>query len=264
METGEFQGKVAAVTGASGGIGGTTARLLALRGASVALLDLKDTARIADSLSKEFGVQTKAIKMDVTDPQAVQQVFADIVSWKGRLDFCVNAAGIFPIGNRIDGTELGLWTKVMDINLNGVFYCLREEIRTILHLGIEGSIVNLSSDAGTVSSVGCAPYVASKHAVNGLTKSAAIEYAKSGIRVNAVAPGNIDTAMIQNFGISTADLAKVAQPTGRCGRPEEVAELICFILSDRSSFMTGSIVAIDGGITTTGYGSSDSHDAFTS
>lgn len=263
MENTDFNGKVALITGASGGIGGATARLLASRGASVALLDINSPEVLAEKLSTEFQVSTKAVQVDVTSPESVEKAMAQVLGWRNQLDLCVNAAGVFPIGSNIDETSTERWSQVMSINLNGVFYCLREELRAFLRLGTKGSIVNLSSDAGTVASVACAAYVASKHAVNGLTKSAALEYAKKGIRVNAVAPGNIVTPMIQKFSISPEDLAKVTQPTGRCGKPEEVAELICFILSERSAFMTGSIVAIDGGITTTGFGSGDSQDAFT-
>ncbi|ETS73687.1 hypothetical protein PFICI_14633 [Pestalotiopsis fici W106-1] len=129
---------------------------------------------------------------------------------------------------------------------------MKEELGIFLRLGRGGSIVNISSDAGSVASAGCAAYVASKHGINGLTKTAALEYAKSGIRVNAVAPGNIDTPMMHQFG-DTAKIVRETQPTGRCGQPEEVAELVCFLSSERCTSMTGSIVAVDGGITTTGY-----------
>lgn len=262
MTSTEFFGKVALVTGASGGIGSATCHMLASRGASVALLDLNDVSVLSQTLERVYGIRAIAVQVDVTNPESVEKAFSDVLAWSNRLDLCVNAAGIFPLGSNIDATEPSSWSKVIDVNLTGVFYCLRQELRAFQKLGIKGSVVNLSSDAGSVATAGCAAYVASKHAINGLTKTAAIEYAKIGHRINTVAPGNVDTPMIRKFGLTPEEISKATQPTGRCARPEEVAELICFLLSERSPFMTGSIVAIDGGITTTGYSSGSSQDTF--
>lgn len=261
----EFKDKVALVTGAAGGIGSATARMLASRGASVALLDLADATCLAGQLSAEYHVKSQFFHVDVSDAQAVENTFASVLAWSGKLDVCVNAAGIFPPGNSIDATPIEQWSRIVSVNLNGTFYCLQQEIQAFKKQGTSGgAIANLSSDAGSVAMAGCAAYVASKHGINGLTKTAALEYAKEGIRINAISPGNIDTPMVQQFGVPIEDIGRTMQPGGRCGRPEEVAELVCFLLSDRSPFMTGSIVAIDGGITTAGYGSGAVQDTFSS
>ncbi|KAI8689064.1 hypothetical protein NCS55_00162300 [Fusarium keratoplasticum] len=259
---GEFSEKVALVTGASGGIGYACAHLLASRGASVALLDLADTTTRAQQLEDLFGVRTLPVWVDVTKSEVVRDAVAKVVSWAGRLDFAVNAAGILPKGVTIDATDPASWAAVINVNLTGTFHCMQQEIRTFLELGVPGSIVNLSSDAGTIGTIGCAGYVASKHAVNGLTKTAALEYAKKGIRVNAVAPGNIDTPMLSHLSLSADELAHATQPSGKLGKPEEVAELICFLLSERAEFMTGSIVAIDGGTTIAGFSNGDTSGAY--
>ena len=248
----EFVNKVAVVTGASGGIGSACSRMLAARGASVILIDLQDCSDQAATLQKELRVDCVAISLDVTSPDSVRDAFRKVQEWNGRLDFCVNAAGIFPAGQLVENESTTSWATVLAVNLSGTFYCLQQEIRIFRQLNTSGSIVNISSDAGSVASIGCAAYVASKHGLNGLTKTAAIENAKNGIRINAVAPGNVETPMIAQYG-SYADIAKSTQPTGRCGKPEEIAELVCFLLSDRATFMTGAVVAIDGGITTTGF-----------
>ncbi|KAH7007364.1 KR domain protein [Ilyonectria destructans] len=253
----EFEGKVVLVTGGTGGIGYACASMLASRGASVALLDIGKGIDQASRITKEFGRPALAIECDVTRPEDVESAVNTVIDEFGRLDLCVNAAGILPPGGNVDVFEPSMWARVINVNLNGVFHCVQQEIKAFKRLEIRGSIVNFSSDAGTVATAGCAAYVASKHAVNGLTKTAALECASQGIRVNAVAPGNIETPMIAALGVSMDEIARALQPTGRCGKPEEVAELVCFLLSDRSAFMTGSIVAIDGGITTTGYSSSN-------
>jgi NAD(P)-dependent dehydrogenase (short-subunit alcohol dehydrogenase family) len=259
---GELSGKVALVTGASGGIGFACARLLASKGASVALLDLADATDQSQELNQRYGSRTMFIKLDVTHIGAVKEAVGKIVSWKGRLDFAINAAGILPAGVNIDCIDTSIWRRVIDINLNGTFYCMQQEIRIFLELGISGSIVNVSSDAGTIGTVGCAAYVASKHAVNGLTKTAALEYATKGIRVNAVAPGNIDTPMLSQLGMSAEALGHATQPSGKLGKPGNVAELIVFLLSERAEFMNGSIVAIDGGTTIAGYSNGDASQVF--
>ncbi|WZH50405.1 short chain dehydrogenase/reductase [Fusarium acuminatum] len=252
----EFQGKVALVTGGASGMGLATARLLAERGAAVALLDRNDGTAQAQAMSKDFGTKATHIKVDLTDADAVEKAVKDVVSWGGRLDYGVNAAGIYLGSGRLAEVPLAEFTKTMDVNVGGAWNSMREEIRAFQRLNIKGSIVNITSDAGTYATYGCAAYTTSKHALVGLTKSAALEYARDGIRVNAVAPGDVATPMILEFGedtgLSAEDLGS-KHPIGRIGRPEEVSELICFLLSDRAQFMVGSNVAIDGGTTTAGF-----------
>ncbi|KAL7767064.1 hypothetical protein ACKLNR_004980 [Fusarium oxysporum f. sp. zingiberi] len=258
----EFSGKVALVTGATGGIGFACARLLASKGASVALLDLVDATDQSQRLNQLYKSRTMSVKLDITDSGAVEEAVAMVVSWKGRLDFAVNAAGILPVGVNVDGIDPFIWRRVIDVNLTGTFNCMQHEIRTFLELGIPGSVVNVSSDAGAIGTVGCAAYVASKHAVNGLTKTAALEYARKGICVNAVAPGNIDTPMLSRLGMSAEALGHATQPSGKLGKAGDVADLIVFLLSERAGFMNGSIVAIDGGTTSAGYSNGDASQVF--
>ena len=180
----------------------------------------------------------------------------DVVSWGGRLYYAVNAAGIFLDTARLADVTLSEFTQAINVNLGGAWNSMREEIRAFQRLKIKGSIVNITSDAGTVAMVDCSACVASKHTLVGLTKTAALEYAREGIRVNSVAPGDVATPMLADFGTDTGldvDVLGSKHPIGRIGRPEEIAELICFLLSDRAQFMVGLNVAIDGGNTTSGY-----------
>ncbi|KAM5363434.1 hypothetical protein ACJZ2D_012001 [Fusarium nematophilum] len=251
----EYESKVALVTGGASGMGLATARLLASHGAAVALLDRDDATTQAQALADEFGARTTSIKVDMTEAIAVEKAVNDVVSWGGRLDYGVNAAGVFFGSGRLADVPLSEFKKTMDINVGGAWNSMREEIRAFQRLKIKGSIVNITSDAGTVATAGCSAYVASKHALVGLTKAAALEYAREGIRVNAVAPGDVATPMLLEFGTETglsAEALGSKHPIGRIGKPEEVAELICFLLSDRAHFMVGSNVAIDGGTTTSG------------
>uniref|UniRef100_A0A0D2Y1M0 Uncharacterized protein n=1 Tax=Fusarium oxysporum (strain Fo5176) TaxID=660025 RepID=A0A0D2Y1M0_FUSOF len=179
-----------------------------------------------------------SVKLDITDSGAVEEAVAMVVSWKGRLDFAVNAAGILPAGVNVDGIDPFIWRRVIDVNLTGTFNCMQHEI------------------------LGCAAYVASKHAVNGLTKTAALEYARKGICVNAVAPGNIDTPMLSRLGMSAEALGHATQPSGKLGKAGDVADLIVFLLSERAGFINGSIVAIDGGTTSAGYSNGDASQVF--
>ncbi|KAM0417222.1 hypothetical protein ACHAPT_012799 [Fusarium lateritium] len=252
----EYDGKVALVTGGASGMGLATARLLASRGAAVALLDRNDGTSQAQTLADEFKSKATYVKVDITDLSAVEKAVNDVVSWGGRLDYAVNAAGIFLDTGRLADVTLSEFTQTINVNLVGAWNSMREEIQTFQRLKIKGSIVNITSDAGTVATANCSAYVASKHALVGLTKTAALEYAREGIRVNSVAPGDVATPMLTDFGTDTGldvDALGSKHPIRRIGRPEEIAELICFLLSDRAQFMVGSNVAIDGGNTTSGY-----------
>jgi NAD(P)-dependent dehydrogenase (short-subunit alcohol dehydrogenase family) len=242
----DFAEKVALVTGAGSGIGEACARLLASRGAKVLVadLDLDAATRVTD----EIGELARPHQVDVSNPQACEAMVAAAVEAFGRLDVAVNNAGIggpqVPTGEYpVDG-----WAAVIAVNLSGVFYCMRAEIPAMLNTG-GGSIVNMASILGSVGFAQSVAYVSAKHGVVGMTRTAAIEYAQRGVRVNSVGPGFIETPLLA--AASQEIVAGVAQlhPTGRLGRPEEVAELVAFLASGRASNTTGSYYVTDGGYT---------------
>lgn len=242
----DFAGKVALVTGAGSGIGEACAVLLAQRGAQVLVadLDLDGATRVADAIGK--GAEPH--RVDVSDPQACEAMVAAAVSSFGRLDVAVNNAGIGGPQQPTAEYPLDGWAAVIGINLSGVFYSMRAEIAAMLTSG-GGSIVNMASILGSVGFAQSVAYVAAKHGVVGMTKTAALEYAQRGIRVNSVGPGFIQTPLIA--AASQEILAGIEQlhPIGRLGRSEEVAELVAFLASDRASNTTGAYFLSDGGYT---------------
>ncbi|MFI5808208.1 SDR family NAD(P)-dependent oxidoreductase [Streptomyces sp. NPDC051561] len=243
----EFARKTALVTGAASGIGLEVARRLAEGGAAVVVADYneqgaKDTA---ESLVAAGG-NAAAVRVDVTDPESVRAAVDFTFQKFGGLHLAVNNAGI--AGATAPTGEYGIedWQRVIDTNLNGVFYSLRYELPLILASG-GGSVVNMSSILGSNGFAGSAAYSAAKHAVVGLTKTAAVEYASRGVRVNAVAPGFIDTPLLKGGDEATREHLISLHPQGRLGTAEEVAELTLFLLSDRASFVNGSYHLVDGG-----------------
>ena len=189
------------------------------------------------------------IRADVADDASVAALVAETVSRLGRLDVAVNNAGIEGSPAPTAECTPENWQRTLAVNLTGVWSCMRHEIPRMLERGT-GSIVNMSSVAGLVGFATIPAYVASKHGVLGLTKTAALEYAEQGIRVNAVCPGVIDTEMVERFtgGQPEAEAAMVdTEPVGRLGRPEEIADAVVWLASDRSSFVTGQAIAVDGG-----------------
>lgn len=244
----EVEGKVAFVTGGGSGIGAAVSRLLAASGASVAVADISLAA--AEMVAHDIetaGGKAMAVQVDVADPDAVDRVVQGIAGVLGGLDIGVNNAGVTGGGGRAGDYDTASWRRVMSINLDGVFYCQRAEIQAMLAAGGGGSIVNLASVLGQVGAGGSPGYVASKHAVVGLTQSAAIGHAPDGIRVNSVGPGYIDTPLLAAIPPERmADLAKL-HPLGRIGRAEEVAEIVAWLASDAASFATGAYYPIDGG-----------------
>jgi NAD(P)-dependent dehydrogenase (short-subunit alcohol dehydrogenase family) len=245
-----FAGKVALVTGGASGIGEACVQAFARAGAKVVVVDLNsELGEKTVTTIKQAGGNAIFLRVDVSNPEAVEQMVADTVAAFGRLDFAINNAGIGgelnPTGNySIDG-----WQKVIDVNLNGVFYCMRYEIPQMIEQG-GGVIVNMASILGAVGFATACAYVAAKHGILGLTKAAALEYASQGIRINSVGPAFINTPMVTE-SLDEQTLAQLAglHAVGRLGEPREVASLTAFLCSDEASFMTGGYYLVDGGYT---------------
>ena len=247
MET-PFKNKVALVTGASFGIGRATALLFAHKGAKVVLADWVENPETMDLIKKEGG-EAIFIKCDVSKTKDVKALFQYTIDTYGRLDFAYNNAGIEGESAPIHECTEENWDKTINVNLKGVWLCMKYEIIEMLKQG-KGAIVNCSSIAGLVGFQGLPAYVASKHGIIGLTKTAALECAKLGIRVNAVCPGAIKTPMIDRLTGNNKDAeAQFAsqEPIGRLGLPEEIANAVIWLCSDKSSFVTGHAMPVDGG-----------------
>ncbi|MDQ1901158.1 SDR family NAD(P)-dependent oxidoreductase [Paracoccus sp. WLY502] len=246
----DFSGRTAIVTGAASGLGHEIALELAASGALVIVSDLKDEAcrAVVDEIAAAGG-KAKAFAADVTDEDAMREMAAFAEKDCGGLHMAVNNAGIGGPSKPTGDYPSQDWRRVIDINLNGVFYGMRWQIPAMLRAG-GGSIVNMSSILGLVGFANAAPYVAAKHALLGLTKTAAMEYARQGIRVNAVGPAFIDTPLLSaNLSPEVMEGLAALHPVGRIGKPTEVSALTCFLLSDRASFITGSYHLVDGGYT---------------
>ena len=243
-----FKDKVVIVTGASFGIGSSTAIRFAEEGAKLVLVDWVEDAFTLNKV-KSLGAEAIFVKCDVSSAIDVENMVRKAVETFGRLDMAFNNAGIEgPSAPTADYAEEN-WDHVVDINLKGAWLCMKYEIQEMLKHG-KGSIVNTSSVAGQVGFANIAPYVASKHGLLGLTKTAALEYARKGIRVNAVCPGVIRTPMIDRFTGKNKEVEKQfasTEPIGRLGEPEEVANAVLWLCSDEASFVTGHALNVDGG-----------------
>ncbi|MEI2300940.1 SDR family NAD(P)-dependent oxidoreductase [Ensifer sp. MJa1] len=245
-----FAGKVALVTGAGSGIGAAVARQLAAEGAEVVAADVDTEAvRLVAADIRANGGKAHDVAVDVSDAAAVERLVTFAVQTFGGLHLAVNNAGIDGDRKTIASYPIESWHALMNVNLHGVFYCMKYEIAAMVAQG-GGAIVNTSSILGAVALPTAAAYTAAKHAVVGLTKAAAIEYARTGIRINAVAPGWISTPLsAENADVASNRRMMSLQPMGRLGTPEEVAALICFLLSEQASFITGSVHLVDGAYT---------------
>ena len=242
-----LEGKVTIVTGAASGIGAAAARLFHAAGAILTLVD-RDEAGLRETAAA-IGDGALVCAADISDAAAVQAAVATTMERHGRLDCAFNNAGIDSFEWAVAELPDEEWRRVIEIDLTGVFFCMKHEIVAMRASG-GGAIVNTSSGLGLVAVANQSAYIAAKHGVLGLTKAAALEYVKEGIRVNAVCPGIIRTPMAQrgiagNPAVEEA-LAKI-QPIGRLGEPEEVANAALFLLSDAASFITGESLAVDGG-----------------
>ncbi|WP_256869434.1 SDR family NAD(P)-dependent oxidoreductase [Sphingobium lactosutens] len=246
----EFEGKVALITGGGNGIGLATARLFAERGARVAIADVnREAGEQAAELLRQSGAEVMFVYGDVSDKAVVEQMVAETVAKLGGLDYAANNAGItHPKDAEWDDDA---FQRTLDINLSGVMHCLKAELRHMLAAG-KGSIVNTASIGGLIASVvpSLPAYTASKHGVIGLTKVAALRHARDGIRVNAVLPGVTFTNMVKDVMELGEEERKVLEnmaPMGRVARPEEIAEAIIWLCSDKASFVTGHSLVVDGG-----------------
>lgn len=244
----QLNGRVALVTGGASGIGAAACQLLARSGATVAVADLDHGA--ANSLARsllEDGFQAFGLRVDVTDEADVDAMVDGVVDRAGRLDIAVNSAGVGAEWSAVADMPSERWRQVQAVNLDGAFFSLRAEVRAMRLCG-GGSVVNVASALSQVARAGSSPYVTSKHGLLGLTRTAALDHAGDGIRVNAVGPGFIDTPLLRGrHDAASIAVLESLHPLGRLGSAAEVAEAIVWLASPAASFVTGTILAVDGG-----------------
>ena len=253
----KFEGKVALVTGGTSGIGKATAIAFGKEGAKVVISGRREVkGQETVELIEAAGGKAKFVQSDISIESDIKKLIDEIVANFGRIDFAFNNAGVDGDNAPLHEQSVEQFDKLMAINVRGLFICMKYEITQMLSQE-NGVIVNNSSMGGLIAFPGLSPYHASKHAVMGLTRSAALDYAKFGIRINAVNPGIIDTAMIDRYiektGGSENDGQQLTQvvPMNRMGKPEEIAATVMFLCSEAASYVTGQSLVVDGGYTAT-------------
>lgn len=247
-----LEGKVAIVTGAAMGMGEATAKLFAANGAKVVIADFnEEKGRAVVAAITQAGGVAHFVKVDISKSEQVQAMVKETVDTFGRLDVAVNNAALTPDDKPTADFDEDYWDRLMAVDLKGTALCLKYELRQMLAQGDGGSIINISSVSGFRPQPGNVAYVAAKHGVNGITKVAAMEYGPHQIRVNAVAPGAIDTPMLrgalEQFGLDPVTYAPQLSLLNRFAQPEEVAQASLWLASDQSSYVTGTTLHVDAG-----------------
>lgn len=252
QDSGSFENKTALITGAGSGIGRATALEFARRGARVVVSDVDETGgQETVSTIGEAGGEATFIKADVSQEGEVRSLVDSTVETYGSLDCAHNNAGILGRFVPTADHDVGVFDQTMAVNLRGVFLCMKYEIPVMVEQG-GGAIVNTSSAAGLQAQAGAIAYVASKHAVAGMTKTAAVEYAQAGVRINAVNPGGVNTPLIAALAADMPEEAREApnaHPIGRSAEPEEIARAVVWLCSEEPSFVVGHNFTVDGGLT---------------
>lgn len=249
-----LDGKVAIITGAAMGMGKSTAELFAQLGAKVVIADFNEEEgqKVVESIKADGG-EAAFVKVDVSNEEQVKNMVQFTVDTYGKLDVAVNNAAITPDDKPLADIDMDYYDKLMSVDLRGVILSLKYELKQMEKDGTKGSIINTSSVSGIRPQPGTPAYIAAKHAVIGVTKSAAMDYSPKGIRINSVAPGAIDTPMLQGaldqFGFDPVEYAKQLSMLGRFAQASEVAQANAWLASDLSSFVTGTVMNVDGGYT---------------